>query len=143
MEKGVIYPVPTQPCFQSRIFTVRRQDGRTPRIKIDLSSLNQYVHALQFQLENHSTLPKMLVPQAYMAALDISEAYTHIPMQPALLSGIFVSEPTLLFSCSSLRSQCDTVSIHQDHGLASSNPLHTGVNVLAYLDNSDRLIQSR
>ena len=32
--KGVVYPVPHQPCFQSRIFTVPRPDGRPPRIII-------------------------------------------------------------------------------------------------------------
>ena len=54
--KGVIYPVPLQPCFQSRIFTVPRPDGRPPRLIIDLSPLNPFILAPQFHLDNHSTL---------------------------------------------------------------------------------------
>ena len=34
-----------QPCFQSRIFTVPRPDGRPPRIIIDLSPLNPFILA--------------------------------------------------------------------------------------------------
>ena len=45
VSKGVIYPVPSQPCFQSRVFTVPWPDGRSPRIIIDLSTFNGYAHA--------------------------------------------------------------------------------------------------
>ena len=87
VEKGVIYPVPNQPCFQSRIFTVPRPDcpdGRLPRIIIDLSPLNRSVCSPSFQLDNHSTLARVLIPPAHMAALDISEACTHIPIPQIL-----------------------------------------------------------
>ena len=79
--KGVVYPVPPQPCFQSRTFTVPRPDGRPPRLIIDLSPLNPFIQAPQFHLDNHSTLAQVLLPPAHMAALDISEAYTHIPIR--------------------------------------------------------------
>ena len=79
--KGVIYPVPLQLCFQSRIFTVPRPDGIPPRLIIDLSPLNPFILDPQFHLDYHSTLAQVLLPPAHVAALNISEAYTHIPIR--------------------------------------------------------------
>ena len=82
--KGVVVPVPDQPCFLSRLFAVPRSDNWPPRLIIDLSRLNEYVVAPLFSLDNHSTLAKLLSPPAFMASLDITEAYTHVPIRPNL-----------------------------------------------------------
>ena len=82
--KGVVVPVPDEPCFLSRLFAVPRPDNRPPRLIIDMSRLNDYIVAPPFSLNNHSTLAKLLSPPAFMASLDIAEAYTHIPMRPNL-----------------------------------------------------------
>ena len=82
--KRVVVPVPDQPCFLSRLFAVPRPDNRPPRLVIVLSRLNDYIVAPPFSLDNHSTLAKLLSPPAFMASLDIAEAYTHVPMRPNL-----------------------------------------------------------
>ena len=89
--KGVIYPVPLHLCFQSRIFTVPRPDGRPPSLIIDLSPLNPFILAPQFHLDNHSTLAQVLLPAAHMASLDISEAYSLTPIFPSATTFIATS----------------------------------------------------
>ena len=84
VRKGVVSPVPPQPCFLSRLFAVPRPDNRPPRLIIDLSRLNQYVFAPPFTLDNHGVLARLLTPPAFLATIDIAEAYTHIPMRPNL-----------------------------------------------------------
>ena len=70
--------------FLSSFFVVPRPDNRPPRLMIDLSRLNDYIVAPLFSLDNHSTLAKLLSPLAFMASLDIAEAYTHVPMRSNL-----------------------------------------------------------
>ena len=77
-------PDPDQPYFLSSFFVVPRPDNRPPRLIIDLSRLNDYIVAPPFSLNNHSTLAKLLSPPAFMASLEIAEAYTHVPMRPNL-----------------------------------------------------------
>ena len=43
VRKGVVIPVPPQPCFLSHLFAVPRPDNRPLRLIIDLSRLNQYI----------------------------------------------------------------------------------------------------
>ena len=137
VSKGVIYPVPDQPCFQSCVFTVPRLDGRPPQIIIDLSTLNGYVHAPPFTFDNHSTLGRVLVPPAYMAALDISEAYTHVPMRPNLHRYLAFSFNNQLYFFRALPFGLNVASYVLTKVLAW--PLQTlqihEVNVVAYLDD--------
>ena len=51
--------------------------------------------------------------------------YSH-PFQSPPVPCLFVSEPTLLFSSSPLRSQCGTVHLHQGPGLAAPHPSPPG-----------------
>ena len=135
--KGVIYPVPHQPCFQSRIFTVPRPDGRPPRIIIDLSPLNPFILAPQFRLDNHSTLAQVLPPPAHMASLDISEAYTHIPIRNNLHRYLAFSFNSQLYFFRALPFGLNVAPFIFTKVL--DWPLRTlriqGINVLAYLDD--------
>ena len=135
--KGVIYPVPPQPCFQSRIFTVPRPDGRPPRIIIDLSPLNPFILAPQFRLDNHSTLAQVLLPPAHMAALDISEAYTHIPIRRNLHRYLAFSFHSQLYFFRAFPFGLNVAPFIFTKVL--DWPLRTlriqGINILAYLDD--------
>ena len=62
--KGVVVPVPDQPCFLSRLFAVPRPDNRPPRLIIDLSRMNYYIVAPPFSLDNHSTPVGRTVPHS-------------------------------------------------------------------------------
>ena len=44
--------------------------------------MNQFILTSPFSLDNHMTLARLLTPPAYLASLNIAEAYTHIPMRP-------------------------------------------------------------
>ena len=135
--KGVIYPVPHQPCFQSRIFTVPRPDGRPPRLIINLSPLNPFILAPQFHLDNHSTLAQVLLPPAHMAAINISEAYTHIPIRRNLHRYLAFSYQNQLYFFQALPFGLDVAPYIFTRDL--DWPLRTlriqGINILAYLDD--------
>ena len=62
-----------------------------------------------------------------MAAIDVSEAYTHIPIRHNLHRDLAFSYQNQLYFFQALapvRSQCGTVHIHQGPGLATPHPSH-------------------
>ena len=83
IETRVIYKVEKQPCFLSRLFTVPKKDG-TLRPILDLSQLNKYIAHIPFRMTNHTTVSKLLKPPVMFASLDLTEAYTHIPIRANL-----------------------------------------------------------
>ena len=59
-----IYPVPPQPCFLSRIFTVPKSNGSL-RLVLDLSLLNSYIQGKTFKMTNHLVAAKIIVPPTF------------------------------------------------------------------------------
>ena len=137
VRKGVVSPVPPQPCFLSRLFAVPRPDNRPPRLIIDLSRLNQYVFAPPFTLDNHGVLARLLTPPAFLATLDIAEAYTHIPMRPNLYRYLAFSYLGQLYFFHALPFGLNVAPYIFMQVLAW--PLHClrdkGISLLAYLDD--------
>ena len=81
--KGAIYKVPDQPAFISPIFLVPKSTGGW-RLILDLSSLNSFIKTPKFRMTNHASLADLLSPPAWMASLDLQDAYLHIPIRPTL-----------------------------------------------------------
>ena len=137
VRKGVVVPIPPQPCFLSHLFAVPRPDNRPPRLIIDLSRLNQYVFAPPFTLDNHTVLARLLTPLAFLATLDISEAYTHIPMRPNLSRYLAFSYLGQLYFFRALPFGLNVAPYIFTQVLAW--PLHClrarGISLLAYLDD--------
>lgn len=95
--KGAVYPVPWQRAYASPIFLVPKTTGGW-RLTLDLSSLNQYIVTPKFRMTNHAQLAELMAPPAWMASLDLQDAYLHIPIRPSLHKYLaFVLEDQLFF----------------------------------------------
>ena len=83
LDLGAIYEVPPQPCFLSRIFVVPKEPTGS-RLILDVSALNKYLVVPSFKMSNHRSLSKVLPCPAWMASLDLKDAYLHVPIRQNL-----------------------------------------------------------
>ncbi|KAI5630960.1 reverse transcriptase (RNA-dependent DNA polymerase) domain-containing protein [Phthorimaea operculella] len=65
--------------FLSTMFLRKKSDG-TNRPIFNLKKLNHYVSAPQFRLINHQNIPSILTQDDFLAKIDISQAYYHVPI---------------------------------------------------------------
>lgn len=65
--------------FICPMFLVKKGDG-TMRPVFNLKSLNSYVTTKKFKLINHQKIPLFLQKNDYLATIDLSQAYCHIPI---------------------------------------------------------------
>ena len=90
-----------------------------------------------FSLDNHTVLAQLLTPLAFLAMLDISEAYTHIPMRPNLHRYLAFSYLGQLYFFRALPFGLNVAPYIFTQVLAW--PLQClqarGISLLAYLDN--------
>lgn len=73
------------PCssqYLSKIFLVPKSDGRH-RLILNLKSLNKFLWAPHFKLEDHRTVTKILTRGCWMATLDLKDAYFLVPIFPS------------------------------------------------------------
>ena len=83
LEKDVIIEIQdTQNCFVSNIF-LRPKPNNKFRMIIDLSELNKFVTYNHFKMDNLDVATEMLFPDAWMASIDLKEAYYSIPIHEA------------------------------------------------------------
>ena len=85
LEKRAVEPVlnTASPGFYSRLFTVPKASGGW-RPVIDLSALNRYVECPHFQMETADSIRRSIQPGEWVTSIDISDAYYHIPVAPAI-----------------------------------------------------------
>ena len=80
LKKEVIVEIDSvSDSFVSNIFLVPKPDGSF-RMIIDLSRLNEFVEKIYFKMDSLQTALVMLTPGAYMASLDLKDAYYSLPM---------------------------------------------------------------
>ena len=136
LEQGVVRRVPYQKCFVSHVFAVPKNVGEF-RLVLNLSRLNTFTRVPKFKMPNHNSLRALIPPLAWMAKLDLRDAYLHVPVQEKFqkfLSFVFRGE---VFQFLAL-----------PFGLSSAPFIFTrivqfpveilrkqGVNVIAYLDD--------
>ena len=77
--QGAITNVPLQKCFRSHIFAVPKANGEF-RMILNLSRLNKFITTPVFKLPNHNTLRKIIPQRCWLAKLDLTDAYLHIPI---------------------------------------------------------------
>lgn len=134
--KGAIYEVPLQPCLLSRIFQVPKSDG-SYRLVMDLTELNKSIMSPSFAMTNQRTLRKIMACPAWMASLDIKDAFLHIPMRQNLhkylaltCNGRLYFFKTLPFG---LTTSPRTFTFVMKHPMAL---LHSvGINAIVYIDD--------
>ncbi|XP_063797513.1 telomeric repeat-binding factor 2-interacting protein 1 isoform X1 [Pseudophryne corroboree] len=84
LDSAVLIPVPVHQQGQgyySSLFVVPKPDGSVRPI-LNLKGLNQYVTYYRFKMESLWSVIAGLEPQEFMIALDLKDAYLHIPIWP-------------------------------------------------------------
>ena len=76
--KEVIVPS-IDPLVRARIFSVSKPDGKLRPI-LDVSPLNKVIAVRSFSLPSTSDLRSLLPLAAFMAKVDLQQAYWHIPV---------------------------------------------------------------
>ena len=80
VEKGAVAPIKKhQVRLTSPLFVVPKSGGGWRPI-IDLQQLNQYVDSPHFKMEGLHMLPSLLQQEAYMAKIDLKDAYLTVPV---------------------------------------------------------------
>lgn len=67
--------------FYSNVFTVPKKDGGWRPI-INLKRLNQYLEVPHFKMESIQSLKNSILPNDYLAKVDLKDAYLSVPMDP-------------------------------------------------------------
>ena len=81
LKQGAIREVKDQPCFLSSIFAVPKSNGEF-RMILNLARLNKFIQTPKFKLVSTATLRKLLPQGAWMAKIDLQDAYIHVPAHP-------------------------------------------------------------
>jgi hypothetical protein len=69
----------TEVGFFSRVFLVPKKSGDW-RLVIDLSSLNEYLTSVSFEMDTLAKVKTVLQPGMWVTSLDLEDAYHHIPI---------------------------------------------------------------
>lgn len=72
--KAISKVKPLSGQFVSPVFTVPKKDG-TYRFILNLKILNEYIVCPHFKLEDHRTVTKLIFQNAWMAKIDLEDAY--------------------------------------------------------------------
>ena len=136
LSEGAIEKVEVQPCVLSPIFAVPKSSGDL-RLILNLTSLNLQIKKVPFKMHIHVTLRKILPKGAYMASLDIKDAYLHVPIAKSFQKYLAFSHGQDLFFFKALPfGLCVAPYIFTR---VLEFPLRQlreeGVRVLAYLDD--------
>ena len=74
-------PLPASPGFYGRLFVVPKPDGSWRPI-LDVSALNVFVQQTSFKMESTASVLASVQSGDWMTAIDLSDAYFHVPMHP-------------------------------------------------------------
>jgi hypothetical protein len=81
---GALAPLPSgQRFWESPIFGRVKKGGLKVRLVTDLKHLNEHVHNLPFKMEGMGTARETINPGDWMAKVDISNAFFHVPVDPS------------------------------------------------------------
>lgn len=81
--KGAIRQTdPSPDQFLSSFFLIEKSSGGM-RFIFNLKDLNTYIEPPHFKLEDWRTVVQLMLPNTYMATLDIEDAYLLVPIHPA------------------------------------------------------------
>lgn len=65
--------------YVSKIFVILKSDG-TPRLILNLKSLNTFLYTTHFKMENYKTVERLIQRETFMSSLDLKNAYHLIPI---------------------------------------------------------------
>ncbi|KAI5752161.1 hypothetical protein M8J77_014412 [Diaphorina citri] len=77
----IIAQSPATSGFVSRMFLVKKSDSSF-RPVFNLKKLNRFLSPKKFRLVNHFKIPNFIQRGDFLASVDLSQAYCHIPVAP-------------------------------------------------------------
>ncbi|KAI5747543.1 hypothetical protein M8J77_015831 [Diaphorina citri] len=82
LSKNIIYTSPEsiRSGFLAPMFLRQKPNGSIRPI-FNLKPLNQYIKLRRFRLINHYRIPGFLQEDDFLATIDLSEAYCHVPVK--------------------------------------------------------------
>lgn len=82
LKKGAIVPcLPTRGQFLSAFFLADKPNGKK-RLILNLKTLNTFVNSGRFQIEDYRTALKLIQQDAFMATIDLKDAYFLVSIDP-------------------------------------------------------------
>uniref|UniRef100_A0A0A9YMB8 Putative enzymatic polyprotein n=1 Tax=Lygus hesperus TaxID=30085 RepID=A0A0A9YMB8_LYGHE len=81
LDSDMISPSTESSGFISPMFLVYKGDG-SPRPVFNLKRLNTFLQPKKFRLINHFRVPSFLQREDFLASIDLSQAYCHVPITP-------------------------------------------------------------
>lgn len=83
LAKGAIAPcLPVKNQFVSNIFLRPKPNGSS-RLIVNLRRLNEFIQCEHFKIEDRKTVIQLMSPGAFMATIDLTDAYYLIPLDEA------------------------------------------------------------
>ena len=73
-----------QKVHTSRIFSVKRKDSKKDRVILNIKKLNRRIVCPTFKMLSIQDLRMMLPRRAFLASIDLKEAYYHVPISRSL-----------------------------------------------------------
>ena len=136
LDKKVIEPSLGEPAFISNIKLVPKANGED-RLILDLSKLNKFICPMSFKMPKLSDLRAVLPEKAWLAKLDLRDAYHHVPIHKDFRKYLTFLWGEKLFQFSALPFG---LSIAPAIFTGMSNPAHAelrrlGISAIVYLDD--------
>ena len=79
LNKDVIEPAPGK-VFMNHLFEVPKRESEEMRLVLDASKLNEHIQAFKFRMVSKELVRLSLTGDAYLASIDLKDAYWHIPI---------------------------------------------------------------
>ena len=136
VEKGAIVRSHRSLCHTSPIFAIPKASGGH-RLIFDLRTLNTHIRPLSTRFTGHQRLRQLLPQGAWMACLDIQDAYLHVRMHPSARKFLCFQANDLQFEFTCLPFGLNIAPLVFTSILRPIIKQLRGeqINVLAYLDD--------
>ncbi|XP_026677095.1 uncharacterized protein LOC113466147 [Diaphorina citri] len=136
LRKGIVAPISTPSGFLSTMF-IRLKANGSPRPIFNLSHLNGFLKLRRFRLLNHLKVPAFLRPNDFLAKIDLSDAYCHLPVKEGhqrFLAFRF-GETTYAWTCLPFGLASAPQAFSQLTNWVASVLRSQGIRIIVYLDD--------
>jgi len=135
LDKDAIIPVPPEEKggFYSSLFLIPKKDGKMISV-INLKHLNSWVLTQHFKMEGMHTLQDLIHQDAWLAKLDLKDAYFTVPVCPEYQK-FSVLEDNYQFTCLPLGLSCSPWAFTKLLKLVMVFLRHRGIHIIFYIDD--------
>uniref|UniRef100_A0A8D9E8A0 Enzymatic polyprotein n=1 Tax=Cacopsylla melanoneura TaxID=428564 RepID=A0A8D9E8A0_9HEMI len=136
LESGMIVPSREKSGFISPMFLVTKPDG-SQRPVFNLKGLNTFLSLKKFRLISHLKVPSFLQRGDFLTKLDLSQAYSHVPIVPRhqrFLSFVY-RDKVYQWTCLPFGLASAPQAFAQLTNWVASLLREKGVRVIVYLDD--------